>query len=192
MTTRPPVPIAVFGRYGAVRGDPVYAQACEIGAALASAGFAVATGGYAGVMEAAGAGARSAGGTSIGVTCSALLERDDRRRPNDFLDHRVDAPDLLTRIRLLLTGCGGYVVLPGGTGTLAELALALEFVSKRFIAPRPVVLAGDWFRPVLELIAPDSPSPLDFVHVESSPQRIAAVMFAGAATPEVALVGARC
>ena len=138
--------ITVFGSSAPRDGDPAYTLARDLGAAIARAGWTVCNGGYAGTMEAASRGAKSAGGTTVGVTCAFF-----DTRPNAYTDEEIVAPKLSDRIDILVERADAFVVLPGGTGTLAELGVACELVSKRFGRPRPIVLMTDFWLPVVEI-----------------------------------------
>jgi len=98
-------------------------------------------------MEAAARGARQEGGRVVGVT----LERGTGR-PNRWLDEVHPQPDLPARIMELLDRGDGYVVLGGGTGTLAEIGMLLELQNKGLVPRRPVVFLGRFWRPLLELL----------------------------------------
>ena len=104
--------ISVFGTARARAGEPVFALAEQLGQALALAGFAVANGGYGGTMLATAKGARGAGGTVIGVTCSAFKSSV----ANEFVSEQVTTASLDERLDMLVRVGMGYVVLPGGTG----------------------------------------------------------------------------
>jgi len=116
------------------------AEAEKLGAALARAGYVVVTGGYGAAMEAANRGARKAGGYTLGVTCSIFS-----RQPNSYLNHNIVTGSLRERLETLLHLGDGYVAGKGGTGTLAEIALAWEYINKRILSPRPLVLLGDFW-----------------------------------------------
>ena len=177
------IPIAVFGKYGVKVNSPAYRLAHDIGFALAGAGFAVVSGGYAGTMAAVSQGAQDAGGHTIGVTCSSVLEKRSSRKPNPFLNVIFDAPSMIARLEKLMRMSGGYVALPGGTGTLAELALVLEFVNKGFIAPRPIALVGEHWKPVMDVVEPSKTGGLPFVHRVQTAAEVAEVMQAHAIDP---------
>jgi len=145
VSSRRPV-ITVFGSSSVGPGDPVYEAAGRLGEAIARAGWVLCNGGYGGTMEAAAAAARRAGGYVVGVTCRVF-----NSRPNPYLNEEVCAATLAERIDLLIQRADGFVALPGGTGTLAELGLACELVSKRFGRPRPIVLLGDYWMPLIEI-----------------------------------------
>lgn len=122
-----------------------YEQARSLGRALAERGFAICNGGYAGTMEGAARGAREAGGHTIGVTCDLFT-----RAANPWIVEEIRTPRLVDRIMKLAELGAGYVILPGGTGTLLELAFVLEAVNKGFSDERPIVLYGSFWEPVLE------------------------------------------
>lgn len=130
--------IAVFGSSEPVENEPLYEAARAIGGLLAQAGYVVATGGYGGVMEAANRGAREAGGRTIGVTCSIFVQR----APNPYLDEALDTANLHERQRLLIESARGFVVLPGKSGTLAELTLVWALHRAGSLESCPVVLLG--------------------------------------------------
>jgi len=140
--------ITVFGANNALEGDAAYQSASEVGRVLAELGYTVANGGYGGTMEASASGAKGAGGRTIGVTCKAW-----KSRPNAYIDREVKTVDLFERLRTLIDlGTAGYVVLPGATGTLMELAAVWELVGKGMVEDRPIVCVGRFWRPLTEMI----------------------------------------
>jgi len=124
-------------------------MARELGEELARRGLALCNGGYGGTMEAAAEGARLQGGHTIGVTLSSRR----RAKANESILEADPQPDLLSRIRRLIERGDGYVVLAGGTGTLAELGPLLELIGKRHVEGKPIVLLGSFWGPLLELLA---------------------------------------
>jgi len=145
--------VSVFGTGRAGAAEPICKLAYELGKSLAQAGFAIANGGYGGTMLAAAKGAREAGGQVIGVTCSAF-----KSKPNPYITRQVVTKSLDERLNTLIDLGQGYVVLAGGTGTLLELAKVWELKNKGFLtADRPIILVGDFWRPLVELIARDDP-----------------------------------
>ena len=103
-------------------------------------------------MEASAAGAREAGGHTVGVTCRSFTFRAGA---NPHIQEVVEAESLTARIETLLSRAAGYVVLPGGNGTLAELALAWEHVRKGLLpgAARPIVAWEEPWRRVVQALA---------------------------------------
>lgn len=141
----PAYTVTIFGSGTASPNDDLYATARELGRLCAQAGWAVCNGGYGGTMEATARGAREAGGHTIGVTCPAF----GRGGPNRWIAEQIETDNLFDRVRKLIELGDAYVVLPGGTGTLVELALVWELRCKGLIAARrPVLLLGDFWRPV--------------------------------------------
>lgn len=140
--------ITVFGSAQPSPGDDAYAEAEHLGFLLAQAGFAVCNGGYGGTMEASAKGANAAGGTAIGVTISAL-----DLTPNRWLTTVIPMATLVERLQKLLELGDGFVVLRGGTGTLLELALTWEFLTKHLMSPKPVVCLGTFWTPLVEMMS---------------------------------------
>lgn len=139
--------IIVFGSSRPAPGSADYETARALGAALARAGFAVCTGGYGGTMEGVSRGAREAGGHVIGVTAEVF-----RSRANAWVAEEVRVKTWQERLFELIRRGQGYVVLPGGTGTLAELAVVWEMLNKSFLDRKPLVVLGDFWRAVLEVV----------------------------------------
>lgn len=137
--------IAVFGSSEPREGTPLYEEARRLGALLASRGFGVVTGGYGGVMEAASRGAVEAGGNALGVVCTIFSGRE----PNGFLTEIVSTENLHDRTRNLVDRASGYVVLPGKSGTLAELTLLWALHRAGSLPRRPVILLGNAWRSLL-------------------------------------------
>ena len=141
--------ITIFGSYAPTPGSPEYEQAYQVGFELGRAGFTIANGGYAGTMEASAKGAKDAGSSAIGVTCSAFK----RSQPNSYIDQEIQTACLRDRMEKLIELGTGYVVLPGGTGTLTELAYTWELINKRFLSDRTLVILGNFWLPVVELVS---------------------------------------
>ncbi len=145
--------VAVFGSSRSDQGSDEYSDAVRCGRLLAEAGFAVATGGYAGTMEGVSRGAAEEGGNAIGVTVPSVFP--GRAGANPFLTEEMPAPGLVLRIDRLLSLSVASIALPGSIGTLAELVLAwnLAFVA-RFTdgAPKPVVTVGPMWRRLVPLL----------------------------------------
>ena len=174
--------IAVFGSYRPRPGDDEYEQAREIGRGLAQAGYNVINGGYGGVMAASSQGAREGGGKTTGVICKAFSPN-----ANEFTDRVIVATSLLERLETLLRKANGFVILKGGTGTLAELALCWEYVNKGLMSSKPIVILGEFWRPVIDVLRPEAgfdpryadpkkrpESCTDFVRLASTPQDVVA------------------
>jgi uncharacterized protein (TIGR00730 family) len=145
-----PKAVSVFGSARSRPGDPDCALAEELGAALATAGYAVITGGGPGVMEAANKGASQAGGRSIGLGIELPFEQGI----NEWVDLGIDFRYFFARKTMFVKYAQAFVVLPGGFGTMDELFEALTLVQTGKVTRFPVVLMGtaywrgliDWVR----------------------------------------------
>jgi hypothetical protein len=137
--------IAVFGSSAPQEGQPDYEQAREVGRLLAEADFAVATGGYSGTMMAVSCGAAEAGGHVIGVTCSQV-EQFRPLGPNRWITEEIRYPTLRERLIHLVEQNDGMIVLPGGIGTLSEMALAWSLIQVEEISARPLILMGQMWK----------------------------------------------
>ncbi|MET0838152.1 MAG: TIGR00730 family Rossman fold protein [Marmoricola sp.] len=130
--------IGVFGSARTHLDDPFYAKAEAVGRGLAEAGFAVITGGGPGAMEAANKGASQAGGTSVGLGIELPFEIG----LNEWVDVGVNFRYFFARKTMFVKYARGFVVLPGGLGTLDELFEALTLVQTQKVTSFPVVLIG--------------------------------------------------
>jgi uncharacterized protein (TIGR00730 family) len=130
--------VTVFGSARFDANHPYYELARRTGAALASAGFTVMTGGGPGVMEAANRGAREAGGGSVG--CNIVLPAE--QKPNPYLDRFVECRYFFVRKVLLAKYSYAFIAAPGGYGTLDELAEILVLIQTHKMKSFPVVLLG--------------------------------------------------
>ena len=141
--------ITVFGNGSEDLSAQERQRARRLGEELARRGFIVCNGGYGGTMAAAAEGAKTCGGHTAGVT----LAKGGWGGANQFMDEVDVQPDLPSRIARLLARGDGYVILAGGTGTLAELGLLLEMLGKSHMPARPTVLLGGFWLPLAELLA---------------------------------------
>jgi uncharacterized protein (TIGR00730 family) len=130
--------IAVFGSARTAPGDPVFAQAEQVGRGLAEAGFGVITGGGPGAMEAANKGCREAGGVSVGLGIELPYETG----LNPHVDLGVNFRYFFARKTMFVKYSQGFVVMPGGFGTLDELFEALTLVQTGKVTSFPIVLLG--------------------------------------------------
>lgn len=169
--------VAVFGASRTQPAEVEYATAMRCGEMLAAAGFAVATGGYAGAMEAVSRGAAEAGGTTIGVTAPTVFP--GREGANRWIEHEIPAEGLVERIGVLASISAAAIALPGSLGTLAELVIAwnLAFVA-RFSASRygPVIAVGPEWGTIVPYLAAQLETDGDLVRcvadVESAVQAV--------------------
>ncbi len=165
--------ITIFGTGRAREGETAYALAEEVGRVLAEAGFTIANGGYGGTMMAAAKGAAQAGGEVIGVTCSAF----GRSGANEYISREVVTESLDERLDTLIKLGDGYVVLPGGTGTLLELAKVWELKNKGFLEKdKPIILVGGFWKSLMELVASDDASSCNHIKLAEEPEQVVALI----------------
>ncbi len=141
--------ITVFGSARVEEGNPVYEEAREVGRRLVGAGFAVVTGGGPGVMEAANRGAQEGGGISVGFN----IELPHEQHENPYLDISMTFDHFYARKTMFVKAAEGFVIFPGGFGTLDELFESLTLIQTGKVLHFPVVLFGsDYWRPLLDWI----------------------------------------
>ena len=139
----------VFGSARVKPDDPIYADALEVGRRIAQAGFAVVTGGGPGVMEAANRGAREAGGVSVGFN----IELPHEQHENRYLDLSLTFEHFYARKTMFVKAAEGFVIFPGGFGTLDELFESLTLIQTGKVLHFPVVLFDhDYWAPLLDWI----------------------------------------
>jgi hypothetical protein len=143
------VRITVFGGSEPKPGDAAYEAAYQLGRLIGSGHHTVLTGGYIGTMEAVSRGAAEAGGHVIGVTC-AEVEAWRPGGPNRWVQEELRFDTLRERLYTLIDECEAALVLPGGIGTLAELAVMWSQLQTGSISRRPLILIGPEWRTVLE------------------------------------------
>jgi len=172
--------VTVFGSARTPRDDPMYDAARRIGAGLARAGFAVITGGGPGIMEAANRGCREASGYSVG--CSIELPHEQLTNP--YLDLAVDFKYFFVRKTMFVKYAQGFVIFPGGFGTLDELFESVTLVQTGKIEHFPIVLfdsgywAGllDWLHTRVEAEGKIAPGDLSLLPVIDDVDEVVAVM----------------
>lgn len=152
--------VTIFGTSKTTPADEVFALAEELGKLSAKNGFTIANGGYGGTMLAAAKGAVEAGGQTIGVTCTAFK----RSGANKYTCEEISTSSLSERLSKLIELGDAYIVLPGGTGTLLELADVWEHKNKGFTnADKPIILVGSFWRPLLEMMAEVDPESVNYL-----------------------------
>jgi uncharacterized protein (TIGR00730 family) len=165
--------VTVFGSARTPRDHPIYEQARTIGRKLAESGYAVITGGGPGTMEAANRGCREGGGLSVGCN----IELPHEQGLNRYVDLGVEFRYFFARKTMFVKYADGFVILPGGFGTLDELFEALTLIQTGKVRHFPVVLVGRdhwagllaWMRDTLQPIGALSATDLDLLHVTDDP-----------------------
>ncbi|MET0712641.1 MAG: TIGR00730 family Rossman fold protein [Jiangellaceae bacterium] len=130
--------ISVFGSARTPADDPLYQTAVRLGSALVGAGYGVITGGGPGIMEAANKGATEAGGVSVGLGIELPFEQG----LNPYVDLGINFRYFFVRKTMFVKYAQGFVVFPGGFGTLDELFEALTLVQTGKVTRFPIVLIG--------------------------------------------------
>lgn len=139
--------VAVFGSARTAPDHPYYELGVRVGSALARSGYAVITGGGPGAMEAANKGASVAGGTSVGLGIELPFETG----LNDHVDLGINFRYFFVRKTMFVKYSEGFVVLPGGVGTLDELFEAVTLIQTGKVTDFPIVLIGrDYWSPLLD------------------------------------------
>ncbi len=138
--------VSVFGSARTGPGHPAYLLAEEVGRLLTKAGYAVITGGGPGTMEAANKGCAEAGGTSVGLGIELPFETG----LNEHVDLGINFRYFFARKTMFVKYAEGFIVLPGGFGTLDELFEALTLVQTGKVTRFPIVLVGrDFWAPLI-------------------------------------------
>ncbi|HEX8971482.1 TIGR00730 family Rossman fold protein [Oryzihumus sp.] len=161
--------VSVFGSARTRPDDPAYALGVKVGRTLVEAGYAVITGGGPGAMEAANKGALEAGGTSVGLGIELPFEQGLNR----YVDLGVNFRYFFARKTMFVKYAQGFIVLPGGFGTLDELFEALTLVQTRKVTSFPLVLMGrdywsgllDWLRGTAGAAGTINVKDIDLLHL---------------------------
>ena len=169
--------VAVFGSTRTPEDHPNYELARETGRLLAEAKFAVITGGGPGVMEAANRGAREGGSLSIGLN----IRLPEEQRPNPYLDVEYECHYFFVRKMMFAKYAHGFVIFPGGFGTLDELFESLTLIQTRSLANFPVILVGkrywtpliDWMREAMVAEGCIRPEDLQSIGITDDPRTVA-------------------
>ncbi|BEQ14823.1 TIGR00730 family Rossman fold protein [Desulfoferula mesophila] len=171
-----PKGVSIFGSARVAPDSPSYKLAEEVGRKLVEAGFSVITGGGGGVMEAGNKGATEAGGHSVGLNIELPFEQ----RPNPYANVRMNFRYFFVRKVIFVKYSVAYIVMPGGFGTLDELAEALTLIQTKRIRPFPVILMGsdywsglvDWIKNTQLANKMISPEDLDYFRVMDDPAEV--------------------
>jgi len=168
--------VTVFGSARIKESNPLYEDARTLGKMLVDAGFTVITGGGPGIMEAANRGAYEAGGSSIGLNIQLPFEQEG----NPYVNLAVDFRYFFVRKTMFVKFSDGFVIFPGGFGTLDEMFEALTLVQTRKINRFPILLYGtaywkgliDWTVDTLLESGAISPEDLNLLIVTDSLEEI--------------------
>jgi uncharacterized protein (TIGR00730 family) len=172
--------VSIFGSARTRPDNPEYRAAEETGALLAREGFAVITGGGPGIMEAANKGAFEAGGLSIGCNIELPFEQ----KPNAYLTRSLTFKYFFVRKMMFVKYSLGFIIFPGGFGTLDELFEALTLIQTKKIRNFPVVLFGtpywerlfSWIEDFAFQQGKISEIDLKLLHCTDSPSEVVQIM----------------
>lgn len=148
MKTQADRSVALFGTSRSIPDDEDWKTARHLGRHIAEHGWTLVCGGYGGVMEAASLGVTERGGRAVGVLVEPFGVDG-----NPHLSEKFITPDLFTRVRTIIEKSDAYIVMPGSTGTLVELALVWELLNKGIVRDRPLLCLGEYWRPVVNHLA---------------------------------------
>ena len=167
--------VTIFGGSKCGEDSAEYEQARRAGQLLAERGFTICTGGYLGVMEAASRGAHERGGRVLGIIMNQF-----KAEPNRYLTDKVASAHFYERLQNLIQRSVGFIAIRGGAGTVTELSLVWNKLQTKVIEPRPVVLLGRCWPPVIEcfrlhlVVAEQDVSLLDFARTPEEAVKIIA------------------
>ncbi len=175
--------VSVFGSARTKPGEKYYELGCRVAQKISENGYGVITGGGPGIMEAGNKGANLAGGTSVGLNIDLPFEKHD----NEFIDpdKSINFDYFFVRKVMFVKYSQGFVVLPGGFGTLDEFFEALTLIQTEKIDPFPIILVGtdfrsgllDWLREsVLNGFGNISPEDLDLIHLVDDEDQVLEVL----------------
>jgi hypothetical protein len=170
--------VSVFGSARTRKDDPMYGKGVEVGMGLVRAGYGVITGGGPGVMEAVNKGAVKAGGISVGLGIELPFEQ----AMNKWVDIGINFRYFFVRKTMFVKYAQGFIVLPGGFGTMDELFEAITLAQTGKVTSFPIVLIGkdywsgllDWLRGTMLDDSKIGENDLDMIYVtDSVPDAIA-------------------
>ncbi len=172
--------ISVFGSARTPTDDPEWALAESTARLLVGAGYAVITGGGPGVMAAANRGAWESGGTSVGLGIELPFEQG----MNEWVGIGVKFRYFFARKMMFVKYAQGFVVFPGGFGTIDELFEALTLVQTGKVTTFPIILFGsaywsgllEWLRTTMRADGKISPADLDLIHLTDDPAEVVAIL----------------
>ena len=175
--------VSIFGSARTKEDHPYYQLAIDVAEEIAKNGYGVITGGGPGIMEAGNKGAHKAGGTSVGLNIELPFEQHD----NPYIDDgkSINFDYFFVRKVMFVKYSQGFVVMPGGFGTLDELFEAITLVQTNKVDAFPIVLVGtefwsgllDWVKStLLEKFGNISAEDLDLIHLVDSPQEVVDVL----------------
>ena len=175
--------VSIFGSARTKSENPYYKLAESIAKRIVEAGYGVITGGGPGIMEAGNKGAHLAGGTSVGLNIELPFEQHDN--PYIDSDKSLDFDYFFVRKVMFVKYSQGFVVMPGGFGTLDELFEAITLIQTHKIEKFPIILVGtefwkglfDWIKTtILDSFSNISTKDLDLIHLVDTEDEVIAIL----------------
>ncbi|WP_299886219.1 TIGR00730 family Rossman fold protein [uncultured Lacinutrix sp.] len=175
--------VSIFGSARTKPDHKYYKLAESVAKSICEAGYGVITGGGPGIMEAGNKGAHLAGGTSVGLNIELPFEQHD----NPYIDNdkSLDFDYFFVRKVMFVKYSQGFVVMPGGFGTLDELFEAITLIQTNKIEKFPIILVGtdfwsglmDWIKAtMLDRFANVSPGDLDLIHLVDTEDEVVSIL----------------
>ena len=170
--------ISIFGSARTSPEHPVYKQTVEIAEAVAKSGYGVISGGGPGIMEAANKGAHQAGGVSVGLNIK--LPYEQKSNPYIDQDKLIDFQYFFVRKVMFVKYAQGFIVMPGGVGTLDELFEAYTLIQTEKVIKFPIILVGrsywggliEWIKNTLLAEKNISPEDLDLISLVDTKEEV--------------------
>ncbi|MCM4168276.1 hypothetical protein KCTC52924_03839 [Arenibacter antarcticus] len=170
--------VSIFGSARTKPGDPFYELAVNVSKKISEAGYGIITGGGPGIMEAGNRGAHLAGGTSVGLNIDLPFEQHDN--PYIDKDKSLDFDYFFVRKVMFVKYSQGFVVMPGGFGTLDELFEAITLIQTNKIEKFPIILVGtqfwsgliEWIKSSMLEVGNISPKDLDLIQIVDTEEEV--------------------
>ncbi|MFC5045752.1 TIGR00730 family Rossman fold protein [Aquimarina hainanensis] len=175
--------VSIFGSARTKTDDKYYQLAVDVAKKIVDHGYGVITGGGPGIMEAGNKGAHLGGGTSVGLNIDLPFEQHDN--PYIDSDKSLDFDYFFVRKVMFVKYSQGFVVMPGGFGTLDELFEAITLIQTKKIGKFPIILVSsdfwggllDWVKnTLLDKFGNISPEDLDLIHLVDTPEEVLQIL----------------
>ena len=174
--------VSIFGSARTKPDHPYYKLTVSVCQKLSNSGYGIITGGGPGIMEAGNRGASIAGGTSVGLNIDLPFEQNDN--PYIDKDKSLDFDYFFVRKVMFVKYAQGFVVMPGGFGTLDELFEALTLIQTEKIAQFPIILVGtefwsgllDWIKKTMLEAGNISPEDLDLIRLVDTADEVVSLI----------------
>ena len=180
--------VSIFGSARTRPDDPMYQACVETARLLGEAGYGIITGGGPGMMQAANKGARKAEAISVGCNIELPFEQ----KSNDFIDISIDFRYFFVRKTMFVKYACGFVIFPGGFGTMDELFEALTLIQTNKVLDFPVVLFGseywsglmEWIKGTMAVEGKIAAEDLDLIFLTDEPAEVRDHIIANAVVPQ--------